>query len=421
MTKIRLPYGQTSMDAVVPDGIEVQVVDPAGQTDAPPLEQSIEQALDAPIGTPRLEEMVTPQTHPVIIVNDHTRPGPNREMLAAVLARLARAGVPDANITILIATGSHRASKPDELERIVGADVMARLRIVCHDCRANNVHIDTTMAGMPVYIDRIAAEAEFIITNGVIVPHKTGGFSGGRKSIVPGVAGIETLRIHHSLPIRPMEPAMGHFEENPFHIQALEAARMLNVRFMLNVVQDPHKNNIAAVAGDLNEAHLRGVALCRALNTVRCDRRGDIVIASPGGTPRDSTLYQAQKALAVAEVFAAQTGCTFILVARAEDGIGPELFRQWLAEAKTPEEVVERFRREGFDVGTNKAFEYARALTKGNVIIVSENLDPATLKEMMLEHAPSLQAALDAALKARPEAKQILVLPRAVNIIPEFV
>lgn len=420
MTKIEVPYGVKSQEAVIPDGIPVQVVDPECPPVSGKTEDMIEAALDQPIGTPRLEEMVSKEDHPLIIVNDQTRPGPNQEMTRAVVRRLNLAGVPDDQIQIIIATGSHRAPTDQEIDTLVGEDIHKRISVYSHDCKKNNVYLGTTEGGLPVYVDRMAAEASFIITTGLIAPHKAAGFSGGRKSIVPGVAGIETLRIHHSLPIRPYEPALGWMEENPFHQAAYEAARLVQVKFILNAVQDPHKQNVAMVAGDLDKAHKEGVRICRQHNTVECSRYGDLVITSPGGAPRDCNLYQAQKALATAEVFTRKDAdTTLILVAYAEDGIGPQMFQDWLREGETPEAIIERFRTEGFDVGTNKAFEYARAMTKGKLIIVSENVDPETIREMKMEWAPDLQTAVNMVCeKKKPE--QVIVLPKAVSIIPHF-
>jgi len=421
MQHIKVPYGVSYQEADFPDHVPVQVINPAAPKFETPVTELIEAALDNPIATPRLEEMVKPDDRIVIIVNDQTRPGPNAEMAQAVVNRLNKCGVEDKQIHVLIATGTHRAPTDAELESLIGKALKARIQVTSHDAKKNNVYIgDTAESGMPLYVDRLVAEASFIIATGLVTPHKAAGFSGGRKSIIPGVAGIESLRIHHSLPIRPFEPALGWFEENPFHKVALEAAKKLNVHFILNTVQDTQKQNIAVVAGDLEQAHAEAVRICRANNIVECDRRADVVIASPGGAPRDCNLYQAQKALATAEVFADPEGpVTLILVARAEDGIGPDTFQEWLIEAKDPGEVIERFRREGFNEGTNKAFEYARALKKGKVVIVSENVDADRLRAMKLDWAPNLQAAVDMTLEAYTP-RQVIVLPKAVSIIPHF-
>ncbi len=420
MAKIRVPYGEAWQEAEIGDDIPLQIIDPPCKPAERPVEELIGEALDNPIGTPRLEEMVTQGDHVTIIVNDHTRPGPNAQLVDALVKRLNGAGVSDDHICFVIATGSLRGSTGEELDKILGAEYRKRIRVHNHDCRdGEHVLIGETKSGLPVWVDKRVAEASFIITTGLIAPHAAAGFSGGRKSIVPGVAGIETLRIHHSLPIRPFEPAMGFFEENPFHQAALEAAKKTKVRFILNVIQDPHKQNIACVAGDLKKAHQAGVAICRSVSTVPVDGLADVVIVSPGGSPRDCNLYQAQKALSVGEIFGEKGNCTFVLCARAEDGIGEGLFRTWLEEAKTPEEVIERFRREGFNVGNNKAFMYARALTKGKVLIVSENVKREDLKRMMLDGVSTLQEAVDM-ICAQGRPKKVVVLPKAVNIIPEI-
>ena len=228
---------------------------------------------------------------------------------------------------------------------------------------------------------------------------------------------METLRIHHSLPIRPYEPSMGILEGNPFHLAALEAAKKVRVRFMVNVIQDAYKQNIGCVAGDLELAHEKGVGICRGATAVRVPGPADIVVTSPGGSPRDCNLYQSQKAISAAEMFARKEGAVFILCARAEDGIGGELLKRWLEEAHSPQEVVERFRREGFQGGNNKAFMFARALMRGEVIVVSQYLKEEELKAMMLSWAPDLQTAVDRV--SIPGKKQrMIVLPRAVNLIP---
>ena len=417
--EIQVPYGDGFQKAQIPDDIPVQVICPPSRQDVEPVEQLIREAMDHPVGTPLLEEMVGPGQKITIVVNDHTRPGPSKAMAEEVLRRLKKAGVEDDQIHFVIATGSHRASTEKELKHMLGEEICSQFPIHNHDCQSSDhVYLGATKEGMPIWIDREVVEGGFLITTGLIAPHATAGFSGGRKSIVPGVAGIKTLHIHHSLPIRPFEPAMGYFEENPFHQAALEAARKVGVDFILNMVQDSHKQNIACVAGDLNEAHLKGVSICRRVSSVKVKELADVVIVSPGGTPRDYDLYQAQKALSVGEIFGQKGNCTFILCARGDGGIGEGLFVSWLKEADNPGQVIERFEKEGFNVGNNKAFMYARAMTKGKVVIVSHCLDPKELREMMLDWAPSLQEAIDQVIREK-RPRRIAVLPAAVNLIPQ--
>lgn len=418
--EIKVPYGNGYMQGIIPDNIPVQVIEPKYKKVTKTTDILIREAMDHPTGTMCLERMAKPDDEILIVINDHTRPGPTKEMVEAIIDRLHQACVPDNNIELIVATGSHRGSTKEELQHMVGLDIMEKYKIHMHDCHKGNVYAGTCKDGLKIYLDQVVMQSKFVILTGLISPHKTAGFSGGRKSIVPGVTALETLHFHHALPIRPMEPAVGWMEQNQFHIDALEGARMANVKFILNAVQDTYKQNISFVAGDLEKAHQKGVHICRVHNTMECDKRGDLIIVSPGGAPRDQNLYQAQKGLACGEEFAKKgEKVTFILLCRGELGFGPELFKKWLEEAQKPEDVIERFKKEGFDVGTNKAFEYARAESKGRIIVVSENLDPKELKRMMMDWAPNLQAAIDMVLSEKiPE--QVIVLPKAVSIIPHF-
>jgi len=307
------------------------------------------------------------------------------------------------------------------LVNILGQDVVNKFEIIIHQCKDNDslVYLGESIYEVPIYVNKAIVECTFCIVTGLIAPHHSAGFSGGRKSIVPGLAGFETLKIHHSLPIRPYEPAMGFIYGNPFHEVALDVAKKVNVKFMVNAVQNPHKQNIAFVAGAIIEAHEKGVDICKDVSEVNISEKADIVIASPGGYPRDSNLYQAQKALSVAELLG-KPNCTFVLVAECRDGYGEGVLKEWLTLAKDPEDVVERFKNEGYDVGSNKAFMYARAMIKGWIIVVSEYLVKDELEEMMMGWAPNLQEAIDFTLKKK-NPNNILILPNAVNMIPKII
>ena len=414
---IRVPFGTGTIAAEIPDSLRVHVVDPKTEAVTGTEEERIEAALDAPIGTARLEETVKPENKVLIVVNDHTRPGPNRQIVAAVLERLHRAGVPDADIRFICATGSHRAPTDSEMRAIVGDEVVEKYEIVMHNCRdKDSLYRLGEIDGLDIWLNKAVREADLVITTGLIAPHHTAGFSGGRKSILPGVTGLDTLRVHHSLPMRPYNPSMGILEGNRFHDVALAAAKLAGVRFMINAVQDLKKQNVCYVAGDIELAHAEGVRICREHNSVSIPALADVVVCSPGGYPRDSDLYQAQKGLAVAETLV-KPGGTVILCARSELGVGEGLFPQWMKEGESPEAIIERYKKEGFNVGNNKAFMYARALLRAKILVVSELLDPEELKEMFLDWAPDLQSALDRVLPDYDDPL-VTVLPRAVSMIP---
>lgn len=418
MQALRLPYGDGYQTASIDDSLKIQMIDPPIRPVTKSLEELLEYAIEHPYGTPLLENMAKPDDTVVIVMNDHTRPGPNPLILSAIMKRLEKAGVPDENITILFATGSHRAPTREEAIRIMGEKYYHRLNSIAHDCRddAAMVNIGNTSEGVPIYVNRLITECSLLITTGLVAPIHTAGYSGGRKSILPGVAGLKTLHIHHSFPVYQYEPAMGFIYGNPFHEIALNAARKANVRFIVNAVQDPHKQFFNFVAGDLAEAHAAGVAMCKEVSEMPIPDRGDIIIASPGGFPRDIDLYQSQKALSVAELLGTEN-CTFIIVAECRDGFGEETFHRWMIECPTIQSIIDRYAEEGFNVGNNKAFNYARALKKGRVIIVTDKISKEQLAEAKLESAATLQEAIEMSLAERP-AKVVTVLPQAANIIP---
>lgn len=421
MSKIVVPYGKCFQKANVDDDINIEFIDFAGEDNLKEEVEMLKNAMDNPIGSPRLEEMVSVEDKVLIVVNDHTRPGPNKIIAKELTERLLSKGLSNEQIKFIIATGSHRKTTNEELENILGKEITKEYEIIIHQCKEEDslVYIGESKYDVPIYVNKALKECTFCIVTGLISPHHSAGYSGGRKSIVPGLAGFETLKIHHSLPIRPYEPAMGFIYGNPFHEVALDVAQKVNTRFMVNAVQNPHKQNIAFVAGDLVQAHIKGVDICKEISEMSLEEKADIVVATPGGHPRDRNLYQAQKALSVAEMIG-NPNCTFILVAESKDGYGEGVLREWLESANNPQEVVDRFKEEGYDVGSNKAFMFARAMLKGEIIVVSEYLNEAELGKMMLSWAPNLQEAIDRALeKKRPN--KISVLPNAVNIIPKII
>ncbi len=417
MQQIIVPYGHTRQIGYVDDGIKIQTVDVPPSGKQYDLKNLIEKSMNNPIGCPHLEDMVTKRDKIAIVVNDQTRPGPNGLIMDAIISRLESAGIADGQISIVFATGSHRSPTAEEMIHIIGKKHCDRFSIVVHDCLDDEslAYIGDTPSGMPLYINRTVAEATFCIVTGLIAPHHCAGYSGGRKSIVPGVAGLKSLKVHHSFPVYQYEPAMGYIYGNPFHEIALDAARRVAVKFMVNAVQDPHKNYIEFVSGDLVRAHEEGVRICREACSINVSSRAEVIVASPGGFPRDIDLYQAQKALSVAETLCAPN-CVFILCAECRDGFGEGNFHQWMVYCKSPEDIIDRYAKEGFNVGNNKAFNYARALMKGRVIIVTDRISEKALNEAKLEWAPNLQEALRTVMSSR-RFETMTVIPNAVNFV----
>lgn len=253
------------------------------------------------------------------------------------------------------------------LIQMVGKPMFSRINIVNHNSEddRNLLHLGETRRGLSIVVNRIVAEAEVKILTGIITLHQSAGYSGGRKSIMPGVAGIQALIIHHSFPIRSYDPVLGQMHNNPFHDEALEAAQRVGVDFIINVVKNSKKEIVSVVAGDLVLAHEEGVRICDKSWKVKVQHPYDIVITSPGGYPKDFDLHQSQKAVTAAEVIVKDQGI-IILVAECRDGVGK--FAKWLMDAARPEDVIDAFIQHGFTPDhSSKAFMFARALKKCDI------------------------------------------------------
>jgi nickel-dependent lactate racemase len=339
-------------------------------------------------------------------------------MVEEILSDLDVAGIKEDAVSLMIACGNHRPNRPEEIEHMLGPHLSSRLRIFNHDCEdeRNLTFMGETESGLPIWVNSLVAKASLKITTGIITPHHGAGYSGGRKSIIPGVAGLKTLNIHHSFPIRQYQPALGFMKGNPFHEEAVKGARMVGVDFIVNVVKNSSGEVVKAVAGELEAAHEQGVRECERSWLVKVPEKYDIVIVTPGGYPKDIDLHQAQKAMSIAETVIKEDGI-MVLIAECSDGIGR--FAEWLKLAETPAEVIERFRCEGFTRDqSSKAFMCCRALDKYTVIVSSSGIDKKELEQMFFRHAPSPQAAIEEALGLKAPGSRVLVLPYAINCLP---
>lgn len=423
MVQLSLPYGNTRLLLEIPNEQLLAV----GKTkDLPGLkdvDEAIRISMKRPIGTKRLSRIAGPGDTAAIVVNDVTRPLVSDKILSHVLEELKEAGVRSEDVAIIVATGIHRANTSEEHRRILGDEIWGVLEVINHDPSDENklTHLGTTRMGVPVKINKVVADAKIKILTGLIAPHQSAGYSGGRKSVLPGVASYESIKIHHSFPIRPREPAMGKLGGNPFHEAAMEAARMAGVDFIVNVVLNTKKEIVKVVAGDVAEAWMEGVKTCTNMCRMNIPGYADITIASPGGYPRDINLWQAQKAVSSAELVT-KPGGVIILVAQCAQGLGEEELRwfDWLMEASTPEEVIDRFRREGFTYGSNKSYLFARALRRMKLMVVTEGVSEGYLGEMFMKKYGSVEEALKDALGKKGEKAKITVMPHAVNCIPNI-
>ena len=416
--KIELPYGKGCVEVTIPENSTVAY--PRELPRVGDVGAEIRRAMAAPVDSPLLREVASGKRDAVVVVNDITRPAPSREMLSAILEELQIAGIPETAVTVVIATGNHRPNSPDEIAGMIGAEYAHRLRVINHACEDDGAltPIVAPELDFPVRVNAHVAKASLKILTGLIAPHQAAGYSGGRKSLAPGVAALETIAKQHSFPIRPYDPAMGWLKGNPFHEVAVKAARAVGIDFILNVVKNCKVEVVHAVAGNLEAAHEAGVAVCEQSWVVSFPKKFDVVIVTPGGAPRDMDLHQAQKAMATAELVVSEGG-VIVLLAECADGIGK--FSAWLTGAKSPQDVIERFKREGFTrEHSSKAFMCARALAKCPVMVYASGIPRQDLDAMFFQSAVTAQDAVDAALQRKGENCRVLVLPYAVNCVPKI-
>lgn len=383
-------------------------------------EETVEQSLDNPIGGSKLEELAKGKKNIVIISSDHTRPVPSK-IITPILLRRIRSVAPDARIRILVATGFHRASTHEELVDKYGEDIVANEEIVIHDSEDNSSmeKIGTLPSGGECIVNKVAVEADLLLSEGFIESHFFAGFSGGRKSVLPGVASYKTILANHSGPfINSPKARTGNITHNPIHKDMVYAAKTANLQFIINVVLDENKKIIGSFAGDLEAAHAEGCAFVKRLSEVP-KVESDITISTNGGYPLDQNIYQAVKGMTSAEATNKEHGI-IIMVAGSRDGHGGEGFYHNIADCSDPKEFLERA------INTPKSETVpdqwtsqilARILVNHDVIFVSDLVDPKLISDMHMKLAKTIDEALNMAYTIEGENAKVAVIPDGLGVI----
>lgn len=414
--KIDIPYGNGELSAEIPN--PVIVLKP---TKVKPLEnpyQTLLEKLENPIGKSPLRVIAKNKKNAVIVINDITRPCHSEILVPGIVKVLNECGIEDKQISLLVANGNHRENTTEELVKMLGREIVERIKIDNHNAldKENLEYIGSTKRKIPVYINKIFTKASLKILTGIISPHRSAGFGGGRKSILPGISGIDTIRPHHSFPIIPINPSLGWINGNMMHEESSEAARMAGVDFIVNVVNNTDGEIADIFVGELDKAFIEGVKLCNSIHQITVSEKADIVVTSPGGFPRDFDLHQSQKAVVPAEM-CCKKGGVIVLVTEARDGIGK--FGSWLKNAKNPEEVVSRFKKEGFTLeSSSKAFRYAKALMNFKLIVVTKGISPEELRKMFFLPFGDIQNAINESIKIIGTNSKFIVIPYGSDIIP---
>lgn len=412
--KLEIGFGTTPQTVEIPDKNLIGVLTPNAVAITEKGEAVVRKALQNPIGSPRLTEIVKPGEKVVIIASDITRPAPSYKIIPAVLDALWEAGASPGDVTVVFALGSHRAHTPEEMKKLVGEKVFSQVRCVDGDPK-DFVHLGVTRLGTPVDITRIVAEADRRICTGNIEYHYFAGYSGGAKAIMPGVSTRAAIQSNHSRMVLP-EAAAGRLEGNPVRMDIEEAIGFCPIDFIVNVVLDEHKEIIFAAAGHYVEAHREGCKFLDRLYLKEIESRADIVIVSQGGAPKDLNLYQTQKALDNAK-HAVKKGGVVILAGSCKEGMGEEVFEEWMTRAESPKSIIERIQAD-FRLGGHKAAAIALVLENADIYLVSE-MEKEFVESIFMKHYSSIQSALDAAFAKLGGDATVLVMPYGGSTLPK--
>jgi nickel-dependent lactate racemase len=416
MVDIWLPYGKSDVCARIPARNLLGSIEPKQVAGAEDVKAEIERALCDPIDSKRLSEIAEAEHKVAIVVDDFTRNTPSRVMIPLVLTELRSAGVKDEHITVIFGCGTHRAVKPEEAVQLVGEEVLKHVRTISHNCEADDlISVGKTKHGNNVHLNRFFAEANLKVLLGDVGFHYYAGYGGGRKSVMPGVSGKETISHNHAM-LLDTQATTGVLEGNPVHEDMTEAAKLAKVDFILNVVTNGNGEIVKAFAGDLEQAFLEATKLVDDIYRVSVDRRADIVVVSPGGYPEDINLYQAYKALDNA-LEVTKRGGIVIMVAECPEGYGNQVFYEWMTRLEDLKKVERQIKRH-FELGGHKAYYLLKALKSHQLILVSSMPDYYANGVFKLKTARAVNDALREALKISGSQARVWAIPQGNSTLP---
>ncbi len=419
-----IPYGKGFQEFHLPEEWDIEVIAPRQGDALKNPEQEISREIGRALKTlpPGILNGSSAARHrAAIAVNDQTRPVPHRQLLPPLIARLEKAGCPRSQITFFIATGSHKPPSQEQISRILPPDITRGCGVQVHNCRASRqlLYLGTTRLGTPCYVNRNYARASLKIVVGNIEPHQFMGWSGGAKSAAIGLAGEQTITANHKNLCLP-NCAPGRYGDNPLRMDVEEMGRMIKVHMALNVVLNSHKDIAGVFAGAPQDVMERAVCFAASRFTVPSGPPADLVIASPGGYPKDIDLYQSQKALRHGAM-AAKPHADIILAAECSAGVGHNLYQSWMQNKTSFTEVKKAYAKEEFRLGVHKAKLIADD-ADGRRVYLHSSLPEDTVRSLLFTPGTSVNNCIAEWSSRWPESHQnprVLIFPYANATVPE--
>jgi nickel-dependent lactate racemase len=417
--RVRLDYGVDGLEVDLPQE-RVTIIEPVFRPAVADAHRALLTALCAPLGRPPLRELLRRGQTVAISVCDITRAQPRQEMLAALFEEMQ--DIPPDDITILIATGTHRTNSPAEVENMLGADIARRFRVVNHDSRdrASLAYVGRTSTDVPVYLNRAWLDADVKITTGFVEPHFFAGFSGGPKMVAPGLAGLETvLVLHDARRIGHPNATWGVTEGNPIHDDVREIARLVGVDFAVDVTLNREQRITAVFAGDLHAEHRAACDAARRDAMRAVESPFDVVLTTNSGFPLDQNLYQAVKGISAAAKVV-KPGGTIVCAAECRDGLPSHgSYGQVLASQPSPEKLLAMINSPGYSTPDQWQVQIqAQVQMKATVMVKTGGLTADAVRAAHFQPVEDVTAAVRDAMRTAGRDATLCVLPQGPQTIP---
>ena len=420
---IKLLYGKKGIVFSIPEQNVHGVIRKKEMPIVEEPKKALEEALSSPIGSPPLSELARGKKDATIVISDITRPVPNKIILPPILSTLEKAGIKRERITILIATGIHRPNIGDELIELVGEEIANNYRIINHDAmNMDDMGYVGKTGDVDVYINKYFLNAELKVLTGLIEPHFMAGFSGGRKSVLPGISSFETVKYYHSPYVLESENAKNLvLEDNPFHEGATKIAELAGVDFIVNVVIDEERNIGGIFAGDLKKAYLKGVEFAKKYSTIEVDEKVKVVITTSAGYPLDKTYYQTVKGL-VGTLDILEPGGMIIIASECSEGLGSKYFIDVLLELKKIGDYDNFLKRlynmEKFVPDQWEVEELVKVLKVTDKIYMYSSLSDNDQSLTFTKRIESIEEGIEIAKEAFGDDVKIAIIPEGPYVIP---
>ncbi len=427
MKDITLKYGKTTMNVKIPIVNCIDTIEGAVIGDNFSEEEVILRALNNPIESPRITDIVLPDQKICIVISDITRAWQRMNIyLPYIVEELEKSGIKDEDITFICATGSHRQQTEEEHRVLLGDKLYKRFKVIDHDCHdtGNLIYMGTTSFGTPVLINKVAASCDHLIITGAVVFHDLAGWGGGKKSVLPGISGFKSIMANHALSLsktigegtHPMVQS-GNILQNPLHEDMVEAVNLVKPTFMFNVIMNDEGRIGKAVAGHYLKAHEVGQMLVDEIDGVLIKEKADMVIVSAGGYPKDIDLYQASKAISNAKSALKDKGI-MILVSECSEGIGNPDMQDMISKHNNNMER-EISIRENFTVSRYIGYLMAELAEKFDIILVSD-MASQTLENIGIQIVKTIEEALEYSYEKYGKSLTTYLMPQGGNTLPKL-